>query len=251
MAIKYYYKYSAIDFTFIGQEPAYLDPEETRIAGAEVYSLPAFATFTKPPKTQENEVAIFDISKQKWQKTPDYRGMYQVNEDMLPEEVINIGPLPEGYVPATQAQALKIEEDPIYYIIINGELVVNPQYDQLRLEQSRQAKYTENDQKADIARYNQEFTITIQNKECVFDTKEKTQTDLLTAFAVCSGGVTYDGWITNNGVELDLTLEDVALISQVFKEKSSVYGKWNQYREEINNAATYQEVERIVIDYDI
>lgn len=251
MMTKYYYKYSSIDFVYLGKEEAYLDPEETKIAGTEVYSLPAFATFINPPKTETLEVAIFDIQTQKWKIEPDYRGMYQVNEDMQPEEVLNFGELPQCYIPITKAQALKIEEDPIYYVIVNNELVVNPQYDQLRLEQSRQAKYTENDQKADVARYNQEFTITIQNKECVFDTKEKTQTDLLTAFAVCSGGVTYDGWVTNNGVELDLTLEDVALISQVFKEKSSVYGKWNEYREEISNAVTYQEVERIVIDYDI
>lgn len=119
-----------------------------------------------------------------------------------------------------------------------------------KLEIAKKNKYDENDQKASECRYNQEFTIVVQNKECVFDTSDQTQRDLLTAFAVCSSGTTYDGWITNNGVELDLTLEDVALISQTFKEKSSVYGKWNEYRQEIDEATTYQEVERIVIDYD-
>ena len=90
----------------------------------------------------------------------------------------------------------------------------------------------------------------MQNKICLFDTSEQTQRDLLTAFAVCSTGATYDGWVTNNGVELDLTLEDVALISATFKEKSNVYGKWNEYKQAIDNAETIAEVEGININYD-
>ncbi len=112
-------------------------------------------------------------------------------------------------------------------------------------------KYEENDYKASQARYCRGFTITIQEQECVFDTTQTTQTDLLTAFAVCSTGATYDGWVTNNGVELDLTLEDVALISATFKQKSNVYGKWNEYKTDIDRAQTIKELERIVIDYDL
>lgn len=126
-----------------------------------------------------------------------------------------------------------------------------PHYtDTNKFEIAKANKYAENDFKASEARYNKEFTITVQNKVCVFDTKQTTQADLLTAFAVCSTGATYDGWVTNNGVELDLTLEDVALISQTFKAKSNVYGKWNEYKQAIDNAKTTEEVERIVIDYD-
>lgn len=112
-------------------------------------------------------------------------------------------------------------------------------------------KYAENGQKARKSRYGKEFTITVQDKICIFDTSEETQRDLLTAFAVCSRGATYDGWVTNNGVELDLTLEDVALISATFKEKSSVYGKWNEYRQAIDEAETVEEVNNIVIDYEV
>lgn len=119
-----------------------------------------------------------------------------------------------------------------------------------KYEIAKNNKYKENDQKASEARYNKEFTVTVQEQECVFDTKQTTQADLLTAFAVCSTGETYDGWVTNNGVELDLTLEDVALISQTFKAESNVYGQWNEYRQAIDNAKTTEEVEGIVIDYD-
>jgi len=119
-------------------------------------------------------------------------------------------------------------------------------------ENLKEQKYLENDSKADLARYNQEFTITIQDKECTFDTSSKTQKDLLTAFAVCfSTGRTYDGWVTNNGVELDLTLEDVATIATTFKELSNVYPKWKEFKEQIDKAVTIAELESIVIDYEM
>ena len=117
--------------------------------------------------------------------------------------------------------------------------------------QTKANKYAENDKKATETRYSQEFTLVIQEQECLFDTTEQTQRDLLTAFAVCSTGETYDGWVTNNGVELDLTLEDVALISATFKEKSDVYGKWNEYKTAIDEATTLEELEAIEIDYTL
>lgn len=126
-----------------------------------------------------------------------------------------------------------------------------PHYtDAEKFEIAKADKYAENDFKASEARYNKEFTITVQDKVCVFDTKQTTQADLLTAFAVCSTGATYDGWVANNGIELDLTLEDVALISATFKEKSNVYGKWNEYKQAIDNAETIADVEGININYD-
>lgn len=125
-----------------------------------------------------------------------------------------------------------------------------PHYtDAEKFEIAKSDKYAENDRKASESRYGKEFTVTVQNQDCVFDTKQTTQADLLTAFAVCSSGGTYDGWVTNNGVELDLTLEDVALISQVFKAESDVYHQWNEYKQAIDEAETLEEVNNIIIDY--
>jgi hypothetical protein len=143
----------------------------------------------------------------------------------------------------------KIWNDLEKYIWNGSKLVKNPNYNVEQLEKAKEAKYAENSQKAKEARYSKKFTVTIQGKECEFDTSEETQRDLLTAFDVCSSGVTYDGWITNNGVELDLTLEDILIISATFKEKSSVYGQWNEYKTAIDNASTVEEVERITINY--
>lgn len=119
----------------------------------------------------------------------------------------------------------------------------------VEFEQKKMQKHLENAIKAKEARYNQEFSIIIQNKECVFDTSAETQSDLLTAFAVCAQGETYDGWVTNNGVELDLTLEDVTLIAATFKELSNVYSGWNEYKALIDKAETIEELEAIEINY--
>ena len=127
-----------------------------------------------------------------------------------------------------------------------------PHYtEQEKFQIAKAEKIAENDTKASKSRYSKEFTVTVQNQECVFDTKQTTQADLLTAFAVCSTGATYDGWVTNNGVELDLTLEDVALISATFKAKSNVYDKWNEYKQVIDSAKTVAEIEAIDIDYEV
>lgn len=118
------------------------------------------------------------------------------------------------------------------------------------LQQAKQDKIVENDAKAEEYRYNQEFTVTIQGKECVFDTKEKTQNDLNTAtnFCLATGG-TYDNWVTNNGIKLSLTLEDIAIIGTEFKEKADIYSLWAEYKEAIESAKTIEELDNIVIDY--
>ena len=150
-------------------------------------------------------------------------------------------------IQATKAQEKNVNKYSYeYYIYKNGQIKENPDY----INIVKTDKYAENDQKANEARYGREFTITIQEQECVFDTTQTTQTDLLTAFAVCSTGATYDGWVTNNGVELDLTFEDVALISQTFKAESDVYHQWNEYKTAIDNAETIEDVEEIEINYD-
>lgn len=145
---KYIYKYNPVSFEYTNSEPAYLDPEETKIQGKNVYSLPADATFDKPPKTVKNEVAIYDISNTNWLILPDYRDMYMVGETLQPVPVLKFGELPEGYIAITEAQATKIQEDPLYYIIQDGELIINPDYDLEKLAIAKQDKYNEANNKA-------------------------------------------------------------------------------------------------------
>lgn len=123
--------------------------------------------------------------------------------------------------------------------------------DSRELRQAKESKRNENNTKADMTRYNQEFLVTIQDKECVFDTSDKTQKDLLTAFAICSTGESYDGWITNNNIKLDLTMEDLMIIYPEFKQRSNVYDKWSYFETQIENATTKEEVDNIIIDYGV
>ena len=138
--------------------------------------------------------------------------------------------------------------DDVSEIIVYDE--TQEEADERTLLTAKQEKYMENNTKAKEARYNQEFTITIQEQECLFDTTEETQRDLLTATNYCMAtGEAYEGWITNNGVELNLTLEDIVLISTTFKELSNVYPIWKEYKDMINEATTVEEVDAITIDY--
>lgn len=115
----------------------------------------------------------------------------------------------------------------------------------------KEDKIIENDIKANKYRYNQEFTVTVQEQECIFDTKEKTQNDLNTATNFClATGRTYDNWTTNNGVVLNLTLEDINIIFEEFKAKADVYTKWLEYDTAIKKAKTIEQLEKIDISYD-
>ena len=121
------YNYDLITKEYIGESQADLDPEETKRQGKEVYLIPACATTVKPPKPRTNETVIYNDG---WQIVPDFRGKYIVNDDMNPEIVKEIGAIPEGYVVITEAQANKIKEDKLYYIISDGKLIKNPNYEE-------------------------------------------------------------------------------------------------------------------------
>lgn len=129
------YKYSEDTKEYLESCEAELDAGEWQINHKKVYVVPANATKTKPPKVASNEVALFDTENQVWVKTPDYRGFYAVNEDMHPCLISVIGALPVGYIAITQAEAMKMLEDELYYIIQDGQLVINPNYEEDKRKQ--------------------------------------------------------------------------------------------------------------------
>lgn len=129
------YNYDKLTKEYIGESEAPLNPVATQREGHDVYMLPACSTELKPPKTKKNETVIFNDG---WCIVPDYRGMYMVDDSMQPKAVTNFGALPEGYIPITEAQAQQIIEDDLYYVISNGELIQNPNY-----EEEKQAREDE------------------------------------------------------------------------------------------------------------
>lgn len=123
------YNYDAITKEYTGSSEASLDPEETIRQGKNVYLIPANATSKKPPKTKVNEVAIFVDNN--WVIESDYRGQYMVDDEMQPTEIKEIGDLPLGYVLITEEQIeLLNEKGTNYFIIQNGKLIQNPNYEQ-------------------------------------------------------------------------------------------------------------------------
>lgn len=105
---------------------ASLDPQETINQGKDVYLIPDYATTVQPPTAQINEVIIYDNG---WKVEADFRGQYIVNEDMTPVLVEEIGELPDGYIVISEQEAQKIKEDDLYYIISDGHLIENPNYE--------------------------------------------------------------------------------------------------------------------------
>ena len=132
------YIYNEITKEYIETIEAYIDPEESKIAGKEVYMYPANSTDVKPPVACDNEIVLFENDN--WVIKPDYRGLYQCNEDFVITEIDKFGELEDGYVVVTKEQADKIAEDNLYYVIIDGELVENPNYETEKANQ-RQAQF--------------------------------------------------------------------------------------------------------------
>lgn len=112
---------------YVGTSDAELDPAEWQINNQKVYIVPAGATEIKPPKTNKNQIAKFEGNN--WVVYPDYRGQYIVNSEMNTNMVADIGELPDGYILITEAQYNKIVEDKFYYIVSDGSLIRNPNYE--------------------------------------------------------------------------------------------------------------------------
>ena len=143
-----------------------------------------------------------------------------------------------------------IETDDVY-VLENGSFVRQDEnYFSLKLKEAKEQKLKENSEKLNKKRYGQVFTVTLHGHECVFDTSEQTQSDLQTAAIVTSSGETYDNWVTNNGVCLNLSADDVRTVfSGFFPLVSPLYQLDLQYKNAIQNALTVEDVNSVKIIY--
>ena len=130
------YHYSIKTHECIGSSEATLDPEATKHEGKEVWLVPANATLLKPPKEKPFKVSIFENGT--WVVKDDYRGRYVCNETLDVHLVQEIGALPEGYILITDAQAEKIIADPLFFIVQDGELIENPNYEKAKEAERKQ-----------------------------------------------------------------------------------------------------------------
>ena len=90
------YNYDRITKEYIGSETIYLDQVATMREGKEIYLYPAFSTSVEPPKTNKNEVAVWNGAQ--WEVKEDYRGLTIYNTETRESMVCReIGSLPKGY----------------------------------------------------------------------------------------------------------------------------------------------------------
>lgn len=83
------YNYNRETFEYLYETEARLDPEESKIQDSEIYLLPAYATFNKPSTNLlKDEVHVFNINKNKWVRTKNYRGKIIYNKSDLSSKVI-------------------------------------------------------------------------------------------------------------------------------------------------------------------
>ena len=130
------YLYDEITKEYVEEVEAYIDPEETIVQGVPIYLHPPFSTDIKPPTLGKNQTCLFE--EENWVIKSDYRGQKQCDEKFNISTVETIGDLEQGYVLITEEQANKIAEDKLYYIIVNGELVENPNYEEEQAEARKQ-----------------------------------------------------------------------------------------------------------------
>jgi len=137
-------------------------------------------------------------------------------------------------------------------IIVDGEPVINPDYEHEHFEEVKALKLKENDEKVNIALVHT-FTIEVgENKTpCEFIYNEKTERNLnSSAIGFLAGTYETKQWTDEQGITVNLYAEDVALVLLTFNDfANDLWEKWGDYFTQINACTTAEEVEAIVINY--
>ncbi len=114
------YNYDKNTKEYLSTTLASADPMETKIRGEFVPLVPACATVIEPPKTGENEVAIFNGKA--WEIKKDFRVSHKIcDENFNIKDIAEIGEIEENYL-VTADMAKLIKENPDKFKIQNEEI---------------------------------------------------------------------------------------------------------------------------------
>lgn len=153
------------------------------------------------------------------------------NEQSLIRFYENVLPLPDDY-----------EEDK--YIIKNNELVLNPNWDEIKLEQVKTEKIAENDKKRDEA-----LTGGVTYKDILFDSDTDQKVNLLATVGIIDDEQTIV-WYGMDNQPLTCTKEDLINIGGLITGLHSFcWNKNAEIKNEITEAKTIEEVEAVEINY--
>lgn len=115
------YNYDKNTKEYLSTTTASADPMETKIKGEFVPLVPAYATLLEPPKTGENEVAIFNG--EAWEIKKDFRVSHKIcDENFNIKDITEIGEIEENYLVSADIAEL-IKENPNNFKIQNNEIV--------------------------------------------------------------------------------------------------------------------------------
>ena len=114
------YNYDKNTKEYLSTTLASADPMETKIRGEFVPLVPACATVIEPPKTGENEVAIFNGKV--WEIKKNFRVSHKIcDENFNIKDITEIGEIEEKYL-VTADMAKLIKENPDKFKIQNEEI---------------------------------------------------------------------------------------------------------------------------------
>lgn len=140
------------------------------------------------------------------------------------------------------------------YIVVNGELIVNPDYDEMFLKRKRQEKTSQNETLAKEHLLH-EIIIPVTEDEilCTFIYNEQTERNLNSAsLMLLAGVIETKQWTDENGITVMLTKDDIIKIGTMFNLYADKTWKlWGDYEEQIREAQTVEEIEAIDLNYNI
>ena len=216
-----FYTYDEKTKEFTGTQSAFIDPLKTKKQGKNVYLVPANATDKEPPKTKENQVAIFNGDE--WEVVADYRGKtYYIGTEQ--HEMKELGDLPDGatFEPVEPEKTL----------------------DELKSE--KLAELTAITSKFDNQLVNTDMIIK-SSLGFTINADLRSQNNLRGLIAV---GVEPVNFMTADNSLKSLTLEQLnVLLSECAQNGQHLYLlKW-QYRERIEQAKTVEELNAIEFNF--
>ena len=212
-----FYGYDEKTKEYTGTQNAFIDPLETKKQGKKVYLVPANSTDKKPLETKENQAVIFNGSE--WEIVADYRNKtYYIGTEQ--HEMKELGDLPKGatFEPVEPEKTL----DELKSDKLDALTAITSKYDNQLVNNEM------------VIQSSLGFTI---------NADLRSQNNLRGLIAV---GVEPVNFMTADNSMKSLTLEQLnILLNECALNGQNLYlQKW-QYREQIEQAKTVEELDKI------
>lgn len=244
------YHYDDYHKAYTHSSTAEADPEATRLKGKFVPLIPANATLTPPPPTENLQAAVFKNGA--WQVVPDYRGKKQVQiESMYVDTVRDVGALKEGYQYVTDEQAESIQQTPDKWAVKDGVLVelTDEEYSAVQFENAKTQKISQNKEAYDNA-----LKAGVTYKDSLFDCDTLAAVRIMgqltaTQTMAIAEESTID-WFDYNYQPVTLTIPEFIELAGVVTMNTRRIETLNcSINTAISNAQTLEDLDAITIDY--